>query len=83
MAVQGKVPFVSIGVIHDLHYLVFILAIVHAVSCTVTVLLGKVKVISSITQLWELYKQLALWLSCSNFENYNQYNEKSYVVTRF
>ncbi|XP_057546351.1 MLO-like protein 1 [Amaranthus tricolor] len=41
---KGKVPFVSIGVIHDLHYLVFILAIVHAVSCTVTVLLGKVKI---------------------------------------
>ncbi|KNA12563.1 hypothetical protein SOVF_124820 [Spinacia oleracea] len=40
----GKAPFVSVGVLHHLHYLIFILAIVHVVSCTVTVLLGEVKI---------------------------------------
>jgi len=42
--VQGKVPFISLGVLHDLHHLIFILAVVHVITCTVTVLLGEVQV---------------------------------------
>uniref|UniRef100_A0A803MQW7 MLO-like protein 1 n=1 Tax=Chenopodium quinoa TaxID=63459 RepID=A0A803MQW7_CHEQI len=41
---SGKVSFVSIGVLHELHILIFILAIVHVACCTLTVLLGEVKI---------------------------------------
>lgn len=41
---EGKVSFVSVDVLHRLHYLIFILAIVHVATCTLTVVLGKVKI---------------------------------------
>lgn len=40
----GKVPFISLDVLHRIHYLIFILAVVHVVTCTLTVVLGKVKI---------------------------------------
>uniref|UniRef100_A0A7C9FFW7 MLO-like protein n=1 Tax=Opuntia streptacantha TaxID=393608 RepID=A0A7C9FFW7_OPUST len=46
---EGKVPFISLGVLHDLHYLIFILAVVHVITCTVTVLLGEIQ----ISQWWK------------------------------
>lgn len=46
---EGKVPFISLGVLHDLHHLIFILAVVHVITCTVTVLLGEVQ----ISQWWK------------------------------
>ncbi|XP_021747609.1 MLO-like protein 15 [Chenopodium quinoa] len=49
---SGKVSFVSIGVLHELHILIFILAIVHVACCTLTVLLGEVK-ISHWKKKWE------------------------------
>ncbi|XP_021747495.1 MLO-like protein 1 isoform X2 [Chenopodium quinoa] len=41
---QGKVPFISSGVLHDVHYLIFILAVVHVLSCILIVLLGEMKI---------------------------------------
>ncbi|XP_074320830.1 MLO-like protein 15 isoform X3 [Silene latifolia] len=41
---KGLVPFIGLGVLHDLHYLIFVLAVVHVSSCTITVLLGKAKI---------------------------------------
>ncbi|XP_019107994.2 MLO-like protein 1 [Beta vulgaris subsp. vulgaris] len=41
---EGKTFLVSVGVLHELHYLIFILAIVHVVSCTITFLLGRLKI---------------------------------------
>ncbi|KAH9622169.1 hypothetical protein KSS87_007996, partial [Heliosperma pusillum] len=40
---EGMVPLIGLGVLHDLHYLIFILAVVHVFSCTITVLLGEAK----------------------------------------
>lgn len=40
----GKIHFVSLTVLHDLHYLIFILAIVHVLSCQLIVLLGEMKI---------------------------------------
>uniref|UniRef100_A0A803MT18 MLO-like protein n=2 Tax=Chenopodium quinoa TaxID=63459 RepID=A0A803MT18_CHEQI len=59
---KGKAPFVSVGVLHQLHYLIFILAIVHLVSCTVTVLLGEVK----ISQWWKWEESIRRQIDVNN-----------------
>ncbi|XP_074302687.1 MLO-like protein 15 [Silene latifolia] len=52
MCKEGEVPLISIGVLHDLHYLIFMLAVAHALNCTVTVLLGMAKI--SLWRKWEV-----------------------------
>lgn len=44
VCVQGEVPFISVDVLHRIHYLIFILAVVHVVTCTLIGVLGEVKV---------------------------------------
>ncbi|XP_074302706.1 MLO-like protein 15 [Silene latifolia] len=48
---EGKVPLLSLTVLHELHYLIFILALAHAINCTITVLLGEAKI--SLWRKWE------------------------------
>uniref|UniRef100_A0A803KTM4 MLO-like protein n=1 Tax=Chenopodium quinoa TaxID=63459 RepID=A0A803KTM4_CHEQI len=42
---QGKVPFISSDILHDVYYLIFILAVVHVLSCILIVLLGEMKIL--------------------------------------
>lgn len=41
---QGKVPFVSEGGIHQLHIFIFVLAVFHVLYCVLTLALGNAKV---------------------------------------
>ncbi|XP_057526220.1 MLO-like protein 15 [Amaranthus tricolor] len=40
----GKVPLISYHALHDLHILIFVLAVVHVVVCALTVLFGAAKI---------------------------------------
>lgn len=46
---QGKVPFVSLEVLHQLHIFIFVLAVTHVGYSLVTVLLGFARVRHSVT----------------------------------
>ncbi|KAG9135107.1 hypothetical protein Leryth_011603 [Lithospermum erythrorhizon] len=41
---KGKVPFLSIEAVHQLHIFIFVMAIVHVVYCAITMLLGLAKI---------------------------------------
>ncbi|CAO2838455.1 unnamed protein product [Amaranthus hypochondriacus] len=41
---KGKVPLISYHALHDLHILIFVLAVVHVVVCALTVLFGAAKI---------------------------------------
>ncbi|KAK9725512.1 hypothetical protein RND81_05G149500 [Saponaria officinalis] len=41
---KGKVPLISYRALHDLHILIFVLAVAHVVVCALTVLFGAIKI---------------------------------------
>ncbi|KNA12564.1 hypothetical protein SOVF_124830 [Spinacia oleracea] len=78
----GKVPIVSIGVLHDLHYLIFILAIVHVLNCMLIVLLGEIKI-----SLWRKWEDA---IRIQNIADHNDQNDRvidvrslSFIKNRF
>ncbi|KAM5559845.1 MLO-like protein 6 [Rosa sericea] len=54
---QGKVPFVSFYGIHQLHILIFVLAVFHVLYCIITLVLGRAKMRRWKT--WELETRTA------------------------
>ncbi|CAJ1962815.1 unnamed protein product [Sphenostylis stenocarpa] len=50
---KGKVPLLSLESLHQLHIFIFVLAVVHAIFCVTTMLLGGAKIREWKT--WELY----------------------------
>lgn len=54
---KGKVPFVSFYGIHQLHILIFVLAVVHVLYCIITLVLGRLKMRRWKT--WELETRTA------------------------
>ncbi|XP_074307202.1 MLO-like protein 15 [Silene latifolia] len=61
---KGKVPLLSYHALHDLHILIFILAVVHVVVCALTVLLGAIKI--SQWRKWE--EEIIKNINCSDNE---------------
>lgn len=41
---QGKIPFLSMEALHQLHIFIFVLAVVHVIFCVTMIILGGLKV---------------------------------------
>ncbi|KAH9619466.1 hypothetical protein KSS87_023108 [Heliosperma pusillum] len=78
---KGKVPLIALEVLHDLHYLIFVLAVVHVFICTITVLLGEAKLSQWLK--WEEYIRIQRQLHDDHADQVIDLRSSTFIDERF